>query len=341
MIFHFIDYDSVIKSRFITALSTYEYALQNFVPLIDRLEIQRNVLMPKFYKRLEQDILKGCIMPPITIAFISKEDWSGRDEDLKDFIMGNIQEGFILDGIQRLNTLHRVNESQHSELDLGRPLFLNILVCPSMDNLLYRMITLNNGQKPMSAKHQIEILLDNLIIFDEGVGVAIRSEKDRTRLNLRGIFSKADFIKGYLAFLSSSTNVENQKIIEVKMDELIAEKILDSKITDSSFEFIEVVNFIKTLSAKKENFIWFKNTNNLIGFCVAAKTSLDQVLDLSPDEFYASINKFEEAFKMYDVSKINLGKYRRNNVMSFFKQFNELRNLEPSDIILELSEYES
>jgi hypothetical protein len=340
MVFHFIDYDSVIKSKFITAVTDYEFALQNFVPLIDRLQIQRNVLIPKFYKRLEQDILKGCIMPPITIAFISKEDWSGKDAELKDFILHNIEEGFILDGIQRLNTLHRVNEAHSGELDLKRHVFLNILVCPSMDNLLYRMITLNNGQKPMSAKHQIEILLDNLIIFDEG-GVSITSEKDRNRFNLRGIFSKADFIKGYLAFLSNSTSVENQKIIEQKMDELIAEKILDSRIPENSFEFMEVVSLIKTLSQKKENYLWFKNANNLIGFCVAAKSSLDQVLGISPEEFNASINKFEEAFKMYDVSKINLGKYRRNNVQNFFKHFADLKNLDPTEIILELSESES
>ena len=29
-------------------IRNYEYALNNFVPLINRLEIQRNVLMPKF-----------------------------------------------------------------------------------------------------------------------------------------------------------------------------------------------------------------------------------------------------------------------------------------------------
>lgn len=340
MTFHYIDYDAVIKSRFITALASYEFALENFVPLINRLEIQRNVLTPRFYKRLEQDILKGCIMPPITIAFISQEDWQGRDDELKSFVIGNIREGFILDGIQRLNTLNRVHDFNSSQLDLRRSIFINILVCPSMDNLLYRMITLNNGQKPMSAKHQIEILLDNLIEFEE-TGPAIVSEKDRARLNLRGIFSKADFIKGYLAFLSNSTNVENQKIIEEKMDALIAEKILDSKITESSVDYMEVVSVIKQLSVNRDNFVWFKNSNNLIGFSVAAKKTLDQISGQDPEEFSHAVNKFEEAFKMYDVSKINLGKYRRNNVLTFFTHYNELKNLEPAEIILELSELES
>ena len=45
-------------------------------------------------------------------------------------------------------------------------LYANLLICESMDRLLYRMITLNNGQKPMSARHQIEILAGNIFDFD-------------------------------------------------------------------------------------------------------------------------------------------------------------------------------
>lgn len=48
-------------------------------------------------------------------------------------------------------------------------------------------------------------------------------------------FHKADIIKAYIAFLSGLDNIENQKIIDDKMDELIAEKVLDSDITVQSF----------------------------------------------------------------------------------------------------------
>lgn len=96
-----------------------------------------------------------------------------------------------------------------------------------MDNLLYRMVTLNNGQKPMSARHQIEILTSNLFDFQE-TGERILTEKDSKNLKISVSFNRADFIKGYLAFLSNSTNIRNQKFIEDQMDALIADKILKS-----------------------------------------------------------------------------------------------------------------
>lgn len=44
-------------------------------------------------------------------------------------------------------------------------------------------------------------------------------------------FRKADVIKAYIAFLGNLVDVDNQKIIEEKMDELIADSVLDTDIT--------------------------------------------------------------------------------------------------------------
>lgn len=63
---------------------------------------------------------------------------------------------------KELNTLSRIDADK---LDMSRILYCNILISDSMDRLLYRMITLNNGQKPMSARHQIEILAGNIFDF--------------------------------------------------------------------------------------------------------------------------------------------------------------------------------
>lgn len=77
-----------------------------------------------------------------------------------------INEIFILDGIQRLNTLVRVRESSEEKFPYDRSIYANLLICESFDLLLYRMITLNNGQKPMTARHQIEIVASNMYDFD-------------------------------------------------------------------------------------------------------------------------------------------------------------------------------
>jgi hypothetical protein len=150
------------------------------------------------------------------------------------------------------------------------------------------MITLNNGQKPMSARHQIEILTTNLFEF-ESESTPIVTERDSKRQKIKVSFNKADFIKGYLAFLANSTNIENQKIIEEKLDALIADKILESNITEDNLEFSLVVEEIKRLSENDKNLKWFRNGNNLIGFCVGIKKSFEIIQNISLIDFEKSL----------------------------------------------------
>ena len=71
---HSIEYDLVIDSKYISGRTDYKFAIQKLYPLIDRLDIQRNLQNPSFYSRLRQDLVKGCVMPPITLAIISEKD---------------------------------------------------------------------------------------------------------------------------------------------------------------------------------------------------------------------------------------------------------------------------
>ena len=236
-----VQYDEVIKSFYLTAGIDYDYALKNLVPLINKLEFQRNPLRASFYKRLEEDIQSGCIMPNITIA-IKAADMKLKEEEITEsFIDDNLKNAFILDGIQRLNTLNRINTLN---LDLNRTLYCNILISDSMDRLLYRMITLNNGQKPMSVRHQIEILAGNIFDFESLpiLGITEKEKKSRKKKDEEGM-NKESLIKGYLAYISNSINIDNQKIIEEKMNELIADKVLNSNIAEKDGEFQDVINF--------------------------------------------------------------------------------------------------
>ena len=76
-----IDFDKVIKSRYITASTNYQFAINHLFPLIDRLDIQRNIQDNKFYHRLEKDLVTGCIMPPITLAFVDENIVSLENKD--------------------------------------------------------------------------------------------------------------------------------------------------------------------------------------------------------------------------------------------------------------------
>ena len=101
--FHTLDTDTVIDGYVVAALTQYQFALDNFVPLIGRLDIQRDALNTKFYSRLEDDIVRGCVMPPITIALIHSFPVKHRSQkNIEEYISENLENAFVLDGIQRL-----------------------------------------------------------------------------------------------------------------------------------------------------------------------------------------------------------------------------------------------
>ena len=138
-----IQFDNVIESYYITVCVEYKFAVERLVPLINKLDFQRNPLRASFYKRLEEDLKKGCIMPNITIAIKVDGSLPFKEEISEIYIDNNLNNAFILDGIQRLSTLNRV-ANNNGDFDLNRKLYCNILISNSMDRLLYRMITLNN-----------------------------------------------------------------------------------------------------------------------------------------------------------------------------------------------------
>lgn len=332
-----LDTDLVIDGFVVSGATNYKFALENFIPLIGRLDIQRDALRTKFYSRLEDDIIRGCVMPPITLALIHSFPANRRSKAaVFDFIENNIEEAFVLDGIQRLSTLQRA--SVKPGFSGKRPIHVNFIIAGSRDRLLYRMITLNNGQKPMSARHQIDVLADSFFDFDD-VDLKLVAEKGKGRVRAPETFKKADFVKGYIAYLSGSVNIDNQKIIEEKMDELIASKIIDSNISTSKIEFSDVVALINKLSQSEVLWEWIRNQNNFIGFCLGAKTSA-AALEAAPlKKIETAIANFELAFSSVNVSKVNLGKVRRESVANFMQHYEKLNKLDEYELLDKISEW--
>ncbi len=331
-----VDFDEVIKSIFVTTSTTYEFALNSLVPLIGKLEMQRELQGYKFYERLAKDILKGCVMPPLTIAIIDNNPPAhihNSNEHAEKYINENIDGFFILDGMQRLNTIRRVNYEHQVEFPLSRPIFVNVLICKSMDMLLYRMITLNNGQKPMTARHQIEIIAGNVYDF-ENTSLAVQTEKKIRGLKRRqGSFKKADLIKAYLAFLTNSVNIDNEKIIQEKMDELIATKIMESDISDSSVQFDNVVILLESYTHNEALKDWLLIQNNLIGFCAGIRKGIGFLSKMNADDYFAAVQVFEKSFDAIDVSKIKLGMARRKAVEHFVSNIEKLSSADESEML--------
>lgn len=329
-------FDKVVYSVFCSGKTTYQYAIEVFLPQIDKYYAQRKKVDEKFYQKLERDIAVGCVMPPITIAIVLdsiQKFIDGSIDDIKELIDTEKENIYILDGIQRLNTLKRAYKEEIKDYYI----YFNLLVADSDDRLLYRMITLNNGQKPMSARHQIEVLAHNIFDF-ENLPIQMQTEKARSKKRIKGSFDKDDIIKGYISYLSESVNIDNQKIIESKMDELIADKIIESNVTQSEAQFTMVVDKIEEFIEEDYLLRWFKQPNNLIGFCAGVGKSYHFVKDESKEDFKNMIEQFEESFQSFDISKIKLGHLRRLTVQYFISKYETLKPLSQSEIEDSLSQ---
>lgn len=325
-----LSFDSVIDSSVSLGRSSYEFALENLYPLINRFEAQRKPQDKKFYRRLERDIVDGCLMPPLTIAFVGKPEDLKSKEKINAFVNKNITQGFILDGIQRLHTLKRASEKEG--FNPQGTIYLNIIIAPNEDKLLYRMITLNNGQKPMTPRHQIEILTQELFDFSQ-IDLDIQTEKERSKKAIKDAFSVADISKAYLAFLTDEVNNENNKIIGDKMDEIIVRRIMEHKPQSYGVDFIKILELISKLSRSDINKKWLKTTNNLIGFAVGVKTSYESIDSLTLEDFEEATELFESEFKNINPSKVNLGRYRRELSREFIEKFPKLSELDNSELL--------
>lgn len=333
--FYSYNLDKVIDGFVVQAETSYRYALDNLYPLMDRLEIQRSVITDiSLYKRLEEDIVAGCVMPPITVALLANSNFNKNAEKVYEYITDNIKSSFILDGIQRLNTLKRA--SHHENFDENRVLSISFIIAPSRDRLLYRMITLNNGQRPMSTRHQIDILADTFFDFSD-INLELVPEKSKTRVQAPKFFKKSDFVQGYIAYLTKSTTEDNEKIIQDKMDQIIASRIIEEKVGDT--DFIDIIDLINKFDESTILSKWIRIPNNFIGFSAGISKSLSEIKNDDLEIFEEYILKFEEAFKSINVSKVKVGKVRKNAVKGAIENYVKLKDESEYTILTELIDW--
>lgn len=331
-------HDGVIDSVVSTGKTNYKYAIENLYPLVDRFSAQRKEQDKKFYARLERDILDGCLMPSITIAFVEEGFEEKSEDEIAEYITENIKSGYILDGIQRLNTLNRASQDERFKGE--RTLYLNVIISPTEDKLLYRMITLNNGQKPMTPRHQIEILTQELFDFSD-IDITIQSEKERAENVVKGSFDLGDVSKAYLAFLTETVNNDNNKIIGEKMDQIIVGRIMDKQPVNEGIQFKEVINEIDRLSINPVAKKWLKVGNNLIGFSVGIKKSYN-ILKVEKDtDFSNAVELFEAAFKAINPSKVNLGRFRRELSQNFIENYEQYSVFDEMELVEQFMEITS
>ncbi|MGR3812242.1 hypothetical protein [Jiulongibacter sp. NS-SX5] len=162
------------------------------------------------YSLLKSDLLQGCVIPPIVLALSKFKTDSIEDEkndEIVKQILTNKENLVILDGLQRTYTIRDlVNELDESgDKDTLEKLLkykLRIEAYIGIDKLgiLYRMLTLNTGQTPMSIRHQIEILYSDYLVEDLGE-VKFITEADDSRPTKFGEYKFKDIVEGFNSYL--------------------------------------------------------------------------------------------------------------------------------------------
>jgi len=293
----------------------------------NKFQLQRKKETHKGYKRLKDDLANGALIPGITLAvepsiadevvkIIEKNDnkeISQKLESIKDNI-------YILDGLQRTHKIKELLDSKVQFKD-NQKLLLEIWVEPNISHLVYRLIVLNSGQKPMSMRHQIELLFTTMrkTLTNEipDLEILVENEEDKRSKALEFPFER--LVTAYKSFLTKSPEVDKSSIV--------SEKLLEDKILDGSEEYLT------------ERFISFKNY--LTMYCELDK-ELFRIYDKSENKGFRNwfadanvINSFFAAIGKLDES-------RSDRVKAAIKKLIErLKTAENKEDVLNLSQYKN
>ncbi|AEL25873.1 hypothetical protein [Cyclobacterium marinum] len=320
----------------------------------DRFEIQRKRQDPKKYTRLKEDTKKGALLPPITLA-INPSKVSEFNETLKsknseklkiDLIKSS--DLYILDGLQRSYIIKDlIDEGVTFKTD--QTLLIEIWFESKIEHLIYRLIVLNSGQKPMSMRHQVELLFTTLKTeIEETIpDLNIYVEKDSQIRSSAKKFSFDRIVNAYYSFLTKSPEVKRDNLIVQKLNE---DDILSSNEEELNESYNHFINYLKkyceldvklfraySSEVKGPNFKnWLADENTLKGFFSAIgryasddkkRDRIDKALENLIQSFSDSIKdplyleKFAEIKSGIDPKRYNVGNETRRLIMDGFREF--------------------
>lgn len=211
--------------------------------ILNKNDLQRRKVKAKgnAYTLLKRDLLEGCIMPPIILA-VTEEYGDG----ISDLVSDVIQQGYvdkesreklvtfigqafqqkqliILDGLQRSYTIKSaLEEAELIGKDIGsNEIRIEVYIGLSKMGILYRMLTLNTGQTPMSFRHQLEMLyhdyLDRNNLPD---GISVLREIDESRARGIGKYKFSDVIDLFYSYSTGTYQAMDKETLVSQLKEL-------------------------------------------------------------------------------------------------------------------------
>ena len=229
--------DDRLHSHCVTAICSYADFLLMTSGAEENLTIQRSIIKgSKAYATLRSDLRRGCVLPPVVVAvninlstsieniFLNKD----LDRLTADFSAIASESVYVIDGLQRTNAIRQtLDELVGAEKDafLLRELRVEVWINIPFGAIAYRMLLLNAGQRPMSVKHQVEVLSSKLVDdLNDIPSLDIFRVGDTRRRTQPGQFSLAKLAQSFQAWLQGQPNLDLRNTV---MEELLAESAID------------------------------------------------------------------------------------------------------------------
>jgi len=204
---------SILEDRKVSAKSVLiEISIGNYLTLAKQIYKSNNFQRKKVrssksvYSLLKADILQGCVLPPVVLAY--KKEAGTLENGLAHALTQDFDNFVLLDGLQRSLTLMDIEAEIQDQPEVRKEFLERLIRCEIYEGInkigiLYRMLTLNTGQTPMSIRHQIEIMyLDFLDV--EVDGVTLVREVDGGRARGPSFYNFKDTIEGLNSYLERS-----------------------------------------------------------------------------------------------------------------------------------------
>lgn len=199
----------------------------------------------KIYDLLRADLIKGCVIPPIILAVTEK--YEGQLRPLIHDVMQNdaddnswveiekvivqaieLKEIIILDGLQRSLTIIGIQNDfpgvisdEEYSIFTRNKIRIEIYAGLSKPGILYRMLTLNTGQTPMTFRHQLEILYYDYIENDDLPNkIQVLRETDEGRARGENRYKFSDVIDMFYAYTTNSPMPFNRQALVSELREL-------------------------------------------------------------------------------------------------------------------------
>lgn len=288
-------YDHRINSTNLYVETTFGEYLEFAGKIIRNNDLQRNRVKTSksVYSLLKTDLQKGCLMPPLVLAVTCIKDIdikSMTGKELMDYIRNNSEKVMILDGLQRTHSLIAADNEMEKKSEEEKNRFKNyklrleVYIEINKFGVLYRMLTLNTGQTPMSTRHQLEMLYRDML-NTEIEGVKLVSDTDGKADPDDNEFIFKNVIDGFNSYMNRSElpidrqeMLENLKMLENMSDENVASDLFKEFLE----EYIKIFNTLRKISEEYvvtvEDLIDYRISGSPFGTKVSKVFSTSQAL---------------------------------------------------------------